>query len=116
MWTWGGTDPPPNKVPEQESGMAAHARGYDTHERDEIYLGTAMAHAEAHGFTGALTAGFLYDTELNFGEDDDVSDTGVKTPGAKSLVAKADSDYGATMPTSFKDKPWEESKWLGYFI
>jgi hypothetical protein len=31
-------------------------------------------------------------------------------------MAAADKDYGASLPTNFAGKPWEESKWLGYVI
>ena len=41
------------------------------HIGDTEYLDTALKHANDTGATGAITIGFLYDTELNFGDDDD---------------------------------------------
>ncbi len=38
---------------------------------DADYLDTALQHAQERGLKGALTIGFLYDTELNFGDQDD---------------------------------------------
>jgi hypothetical protein len=76
------------------------------------YLDVALQHAQERGLKGALTIGFLYDTELNFGDDDDPG--GVA--GAKTVMKKADTDYGAGLPTDFTGKPWEESRWLGYVI
>jgi hypothetical protein len=87
---------------------------------DAFDLAPAAQHVSDRGFSGALTIGFLYDTELNFGDDDDTGnpDAGVPpTPGAKTVMARADADYGdAGLSASFSGKPWEESKWLGYFI
>jgi hypothetical protein len=77
-----------------------------------LYMAAAFKHAEERGLRGALTLGFIYDTELNFGEDDDPGGT----PGALTTIMRADADYGASMPKDFADKPWEESKWLGYLI
>jgi hypothetical protein len=77
-----------------------------------LYMAAAFKHAEERGLTGALTLGFIYDTELNFGEDDDPGGT----PGALTTMMRADADYGASMPKDFAGKPWEESKWLGYLI
>ena len=79
---------------------------------DADYMAAALAHAEAKGLKGALTIGFLYDTELNFGEDDDPG--GVA--GASTVIKKADADYGPGLPTDFTNKPWEESRWLGFLI
>jgi hypothetical protein len=79
---------------------------------DADYLATALAHAQERGLQGAITIGFLYDTELNFGDDDDPN--GVA--GAKTVMARADKDYGAGLPADFTSKPWEESRWLGYLI
>jgi chitosanase len=79
---------------------------------DADYLATALAHADARGLKGALTIGFLYDTELNFGDGDDPN--GVA--GAKTVMARADKDYGAGLPADFTGKAWEESRWLGYLI
>jgi len=79
---------------------------------DADYLATALQHASERGLKGALTIGFLYDSELNLGDEDD-SPTVL---GAKSIMAKADADYGAGMPSDFTDKPWEESRWLGFVI
>ncbi len=81
---------------------------------DADYLSAAAAHVDARGFQAALTAGFLYDTELNFGDEDDPSAGG--TVGAITVMARADNDAGSTLPKSFMGLPWEESKWLGYFI
>jgi hypothetical protein len=67
---------------------------------------------ERGGVRGPLTIGFLYDTELNFGDADDPSGT----PGAITVMARADADYGAGLPADFTGKPWEESRWLGYVI
>jgi hypothetical protein len=77
-----------------------------------FYLAPAALHAQARGFSGALTVGFLYDTEINFGDTDDPSGT----PGAQTIMKRADTDYGAGLPTSFTGLQWEESRWLGYFI
>jgi chitosanase len=79
---------------------------------DAAYMDTALAHAQQRGLQGALTIGFLYDTELNFGDDDDPN--GVA--GAKTVMKKADADYGPGLPTDFTGKPWEESRWLGFLI
>jgi hypothetical protein len=79
---------------------------------DADYMATALAHAQARGLKGAITIGFLYDTELNFGDDDDPN--GVA--GAKTVMAHADTDYGPGLPSDFTGKPWEESRWLGYLI
>jgi hypothetical protein len=81
---------------------------------DADYLSAAAAHLAERGLQGALTAGFLYDTELNFGEADDPSDGG--TVGTVTVLGRADKDYGSTLPKSFAGLPWEESKWLGYVI
>jgi chitosanase len=79
---------------------------------DAAYMDTALAHAQQRGLQGALTIGFLYDTELNFGDDDDPN--GVA--GAKTVMKRADADYGPGLPTDFTGKPWEESRWLGFVI
>lgn len=87
-------------------------RGCQDAMADALYLSTAVQHADERGLKGALTIGFLYDTELNFGDDDDPA--GVL--GAKSVMAKADADYGAGLPADFTGKAREESRWLGYLI
>ena len=79
---------------------------------DADYMDTALAHAQERGLKQALTIGFLYDTELNFGDDDDPN--GVA--GAKTVMARADADYGPGLPTDYSGKPWEESRWLGFMI
>jgi hypothetical protein len=79
---------------------------------DAFYLGPALQHAEARGLAGPLTIGFLYDMELNFGDEDDPGGT----PGAITMMKKADADFGAGLPKDFAGKPWEESRWLGYVI
>lgn len=79
---------------------------------DADYLDTALQHAQERGLKGAITIGFLYDTELNFGDDDDPN--GVA--GAKTVMSKADADYGPGLPKDFTGLPWEESRWLGYLI
>ncbi len=38
---------------------------------DADYMSPAAAHATTMHLSGALTIGFLYDTELNFGEDEE---------------------------------------------
>ena len=38
---------------------------------DAAYMDTALQHAQERGLRGALTIGFLYDTELNFGDGDE---------------------------------------------
>jgi hypothetical protein len=81
---------------------------------DADYLSAAAAHMQERGLQSALTAGFLYDTELNFGDVGDTGDGG--TPGTVNVMARADSDYGSTLPKSFAGLPWEESRWLGYAI
>jgi hypothetical protein len=81
---------------------------------DALYRGAALAHASRRGFEGLLTMGFLYDTELNFGEDDDVGPPPLG--GTRTVMARADADYGPGLPTSFAGKPWEESRWLGFLI
>jgi chitosanase len=78
---------------------------------ETFYMSIALQHAAERGLRGAMTLGFLYDTELNFGDDDDAT-----TPGTKTVLAKADADYGPGMPSDFTGKPWEESKWLGYMV
>jgi hypothetical protein len=79
---------------------------------DADYLATALAHAQERGLKGAITIGFLYDTELNFGDADDPN--GVA--GAVTVMARADKDYGPGLPPDFTGKAWEESRWLGYLI
>jgi hypothetical protein len=79
---------------------------------DTQYMDVALQHAQEHGLHGAMTIGFLFDTELNFGDDDDPNGTA----GAKTVIARADKDYGAGLPTDFTGLPWEESRWLGYLI
>jgi Glycosyl hydrolase family 46 len=81
---------------------------------DADYLSAAAQHIDARGLKGALTTGFLYDTELNFGDEDDLGDGG--TVGAITVMSRADTDYGAGLPTDFTGKPWEESRWLGFLI
>jgi hypothetical protein len=86
---------------------------------DADYLALAAQHVADRKMSGALTVGFLYDTELNFGDGDDPGnpDAGVpSTAGTLTVMARADKDYGASLPTDFTGKPWEESKWLGYVI
>ena len=81
------------------------------------YVAPAADHFTELHLSGALSLGFLYDTELNFGEDDDPTVNGVPgTPGTATMVAKATADYGAGMPTDFTGKIWEESRWLGFLI
>jgi hypothetical protein len=77
-----------------------------------FYLAPAALHVQARGFSGALTLGFLYDTEINLGDVDDPSGT----PGVQTIMKKADTDYGTGLPSSFAGLPWEESRWLGFFI
>jgi hypothetical protein len=77
-----------------------------------LYLSTAIAHATSRGMSGALTVGFLYDTELNFGEYDE----GNGTPGTLTVMKNADTAYGAGLPSDFTGKTWEESRWLGLVI
>jgi hypothetical protein len=81
---------------------------------DAFNLAPAAMHIDQRGLKGALTTGFLYDTELNFGDDDDTGDGG--TVGAITVMSRADTDYGSGLPTDFTGKAWEESRWLGYFI
>lgn len=81
---------------------------------DADYLSAAAAHLNQRGLQSALTTGFLYDTELNFGDEDDLADGG--TVGTITVMSRADKDYGSTLPTDFTGKPWEESRWLGYVI
>jgi hypothetical protein len=78
---------------------------------DAFYLAPAAQHAQERGFTGAITLGFLYDTEINFGDGNDPT-----TPGTLAVMALADADYGKTLPKNFTGLPWEESRWLGFFI
>ena len=82
------------------------------------YMSPAAAHATQMHLTGALTIGFLYDTELNFGENDDPPTPSGKpgAPGALTMISRANADYGAGMPSDFTGKPWEESRWLGFLI
>jgi chitosanase len=81
------------------------------------YVAPAANHFTQLHMTGALSLGFLYDTELNFGEDDDPTVNGVAgTPGTATMIAKATADYGAGMPTDFTGKIWEESRFLGFLI
>ena len=65
------------------------------------YMSPAAAHATQMHLGGPLTIGFLYDTELNFGEDDDPPTPSGKpgTPGAKhDDHARELPDYGAGLP------------------
>jgi hypothetical protein len=78
-----------------------------------FYLAPAAQHAQERGLKGALTLGFLYDTEINFGDDDDPV---AMLPGTKTIMKRADVDYGSGLPTDFTGKPWEESRWLGFVI
>ena len=93
-------------------GKDAVYRGCQDTMADADYMDTALLHAQERGLKGPLTIGFLFDTELNFGDDDDPN--GVA--GAKTVMKKADADYGPGLPTDFTGKPWEESRWLGYLI
>jgi hypothetical protein len=77
-----------------------------------FYLSAAAQHADERGLRAPLTIGFLYDTEINFGDDPDTDGT----PGAKIVMSRADADYGPGLPKDFTGKPWEESRWLGYLI
>ncbi len=79
---------------------------------DALYMSTAVSHATIRGMSGALTVGFLYDTELNFGEYDESDGT----PGTLTVMRRADADYGAAVPADFTGKTWEESRWLGFAI
>jgi hypothetical protein len=79
---------------------------------DAFYMATAEAHATARGMSGPLTVGFLYDTELNFGEYDESDGT----PGTLTVMKRADADYGAGLPADFTGLAWEESRWLGFAI
>jgi hypothetical protein len=76
------------------------------------YLSTALEHMQQMGLQGMLTAGFLYDTEINFGEGDDPGGLG----GTATVIGRANTDYGAGLPTDFTGKTWEESRWLGFLI
>jgi hypothetical protein len=87
-------------------------RGCQDAMADADYLAAAAVHATERGLQGPLTIGFLYDTELNFGDDDDPDGT----LGAISVMKNADTDYGPGLPTDFTGKPWEESRWLGFLI
>lgn len=82
------------------------------------YMSPAATHATQMHLSGALTIGFLYDTELNFGEDDDPPTPSGKpgTPGALTMISRANADYGAGLPADFTGKTWEESRWLGFLI
>jgi hypothetical protein len=79
---------------------------------DALYMAQALQHAQDRGLSGLLTLGFLYDTELNFGEQDDPGGLG----GTATVIARADKDYGAGLPTNFSGLTWEESRWLGFLI
>ncbi len=79
---------------------------------DALYLSQALKHTNQKHAGGALTVGFLYDTELNFGENDDPSGLA----GAGTVVRKADADYGPGLPSDFTGKPWEESRWLSFIV
>jgi hypothetical protein len=79
---------------------------------DADYMAAGFAHAQQMGLQGVLTLGFLYDTELNFGEGDDPGGLG----GTATIIGRANTDYGAGEPTNFNGKPWEESRWLGFLI
>jgi hypothetical protein len=76
------------------------------------YLSSALVHMQQMGLQGLLTAGFLYDTEINFGEGDDPGGLG----GTATVINRANTDYGAGLPTDFTGKTWEESRWLGFLI
>jgi hypothetical protein len=79
-----------------------------------LYMSAALTHATERHLNGPLTIGFLYDTELNFGEDDDPGPPVLG--GTKTVISKADADYGARLPADFTGKTWEESRWLGFVI
>ena len=32
------------------------------------------------------------------------------------MIAHANADYGAGLPTDFSGKAWEESRWLGFLV
>jgi hypothetical protein len=80
---------------------------------NSFYLSPAAQHVLERNLKGALTIGFLFDTEINFGDDDDPV---AMLPGTKTIMKRADADYGTGLPTDFTNKPWEESRWLGYVI
>jgi hypothetical protein len=79
---------------------------------DGLNMSSAITHALDRHFQGVLTVGFLYDTELNFGEGDDPGGLG----GTATVIKRADADYGPNLPTDFTGKAWEESRWLGFLI
>jgi chitosanase len=79
---------------------------------DADYMAAGFAHAQQMGLQGVLTLGFLYDTELNFGEGDDPGGLG----GTATIIQRANADYGANLPSNFNGLPWEESRWLGFLI
>jgi chitosanase len=79
---------------------------------DADYMAAGFAHAQQLGLEGVLTLGFLYDTELNFGEGDDPGGLG----GTATILNRATTDYGMGMPSSFSGKTWEESRFLGFII
>ncbi len=79
---------------------------------DADYMAPGFAHAQKLGLQGVLTLGFLYDTELNFGENDDPGGLG----GTATILKRATADYGPGIPTNFAGKAWEESRFLGFII
>ena len=81
---------------------------------DGLNMAAAVGHAKERGFQGLLTVGFLYDTEINFGDEDDSGGLG----GTITVMKRADADYAKAMPlpTDFTGQTWEESRWLGFLI
>jgi hypothetical protein len=83
---------------------------------DAFYLSLAVYHAQQLGLSAALTIGFLYDTELNFGDEGGPDPTcGTTDPGASQMIAQALIDYQATYGSALPAAPTaaEEQEFLG---
>ena len=79
---------------------------------DAFYLSLALYHANALHLSAPLTVGFLYDTELNFGEQDETGN-----PGTATLITQSLADYQKTYGSAFPSSPTaaQEQSLLGCF-
>jgi chitosanase len=80
---------------------------------DALYLSLAIQRARALHLSAPLTIGFLYDTELNFGEEDEDGN-----PGTATLVTQSLADYQKTYGKPFPSQPTptDEQMLLGCII
>jgi chitosanase len=83
---------------------------------DAFYLSMALDHANALQLVAPLTVGFLYDTELNFGDSGGYDSTCKMTnPGTSQLLTQAQTDYQNTYGSAFPASPTaaQEQQFLG---